>query len=63
MCNRYRVTAKQIEIARQFGFDIGRLMPEPDALPPPELFPKRGLGGPQGEWRKASRRHAMGRAA
>jgi len=42
MCNRYRVTAKQIEIARQFGFDIGRLMPEPDALPPPELFRSAG---------------------
>ena len=41
MCNRYRVSAKQIEIARHFGFDIDRLMPEPEPLPPPELFPKR----------------------
>ena len=41
MCNRYRVSAKQIEIARRYGFDTGKLMPEPDPLPPPELFPKR----------------------
>jgi putative SOS response-associated peptidase YedK len=41
MCNRYRVSAKQIEIAKRFGVDIDRLMPEPERLPPPELFPRR----------------------
>ena len=41
MCNRYRVSAKQMEIAKQFGFPIDTLMPEPEPLPPPELFPKK----------------------
>ena len=41
MCNRYRVSAKQIEIARRYGIDPADLMPEPERLPPPELFPKR----------------------
>ena len=41
MCNRYRVSAKQMEIAKQFGFPIDKLMPEPEPLPPPELFPKK----------------------
>ncbi len=41
MCNRYRVTAKQIEIARRYGVDPATLFPEPETLPPPELFPKR----------------------
>lgn len=41
MCNRYRVSAKQIEIARAFGFDVSKLMPEPERLPPPELFPRK----------------------
>jgi putative SOS response-associated peptidase YedK len=41
MCNRYRVSAKQIELAQRYGFDIDKLMPEPDPLPPPELFPKK----------------------
>ena len=41
MCNRYRVTAKQMEIARQFGFPVDKLMPEPEPLPPPELFPRK----------------------
>jgi putative SOS response-associated peptidase YedK len=38
MCNRYRVSAKQAELAKKFGFE---LTPEPERLPPPELFPKR----------------------
>jgi putative SOS response-associated peptidase YedK len=38
MCNRYRVTAHQAEIAARFGVI---LTPEPERLPPPELFPKR----------------------
>jgi putative SOS response-associated peptidase YedK len=38
MCNRYRMTAKQSELASKFGFNI---TPEPGRLPPPELFPKR----------------------
>ena len=41
MCNRYRVSAKQLELAERFGIDPRTLMPEPDPLPPPELFPKR----------------------
>ena len=41
MCNRYRVSAKQMEIAKKFGFPIDKLMPEPEPLPPPELFPKK----------------------
>ena len=41
MCNRYRVSAKQIEIAKRYGFEVDQLMPEPEHLPPPELFPKK----------------------
>src|SRR3712207_3297613 len=41
MCNRYRVTAKQIEIAQRYGVNPALLFPEPETLPPPELFPKR----------------------
>ncbi len=41
MCNRFRVTAKQIEIARRYGVDPATLFPEPETLPLPELFPKR----------------------
>ncbi|HEY0112198.1 MAG TPA: hypothetical protein VGB59_03490 [Allosphingosinicella sp.] len=41
MCYRYRVSAKQLEIAKRFGFDISKLGPEPERLPPPELFPKK----------------------
>ena len=41
MCNRYRMSAKQIEVALRFGIDPSLIMPEPEPLPPPELFPKR----------------------
>ena len=41
MCNRFRVSAKQLEIAERYGVDPATLFPEPDPLPPPELFPKR----------------------
>jgi putative SOS response-associated peptidase YedK len=41
MCNRYRMSAKQAELARRFGIDPTLIMPEPEPLPPPELFPKR----------------------
>ena len=41
MCNRYRMSAKQAELAIQFGIDPALIMPEPGPLPPPELFPKR----------------------
>ncbi|TFI57754.1 DUF159 family protein [Sphingomonas parva] len=41
MCNRYRMTAKQQELALRFGIDPALIMPEPEPLPPPELFPKR----------------------
>ena len=40
MCNRYRMSAKQLELARRFGVDVSNLHPE-EQLPPPELFPKR----------------------
>jgi len=41
MCNRYRMSAKQVEVARAFGVPEHLIMPEPEPLPPPELFPKR----------------------
>ena len=41
MCNRYRMSAKQTEVALRFGIDPALIMPEPGPLPPPELFPKR----------------------
>ena len=41
MCNRYRMSAKQAELAQCFGIDPALIMPEPEPLPPPELFPKR----------------------
>lgn len=39
MCNRYRMTAKQAELAR--GYGIEPPYPEDVTFPPPELFPKR----------------------
>lgn len=39
MCNRYRMTAKQADVARAFGVEAP--YPEDVTLPPPELFPKR----------------------
>lgn len=39
MCNRYRMTAKEAELARAFGIEPP--WPEDITLPPPELFPKR----------------------
>lgn len=41
MCNRYRMTAKQAELALRFGIAPELILPEPERLPPPELFPKR----------------------
>lgn len=41
MCNRYRMSAKQAEVALAFGIDPALILPEPGPLPPPELFPKR----------------------
>jgi putative SOS response-associated peptidase YedK len=41
MCNRFRVTAKQLELAQRYGVDPATLMPDPEPLPPPELFPKK----------------------
>lgn len=38
MCNRYRMTANQVEIAARYGI-VG--FPADLTLPPPELFPKR----------------------
>jgi putative SOS response-associated peptidase YedK len=35
------MTAKQAEVAIRFGIDPALIMPEPERLPPPELFPKR----------------------
>jgi putative SOS response-associated peptidase YedK len=39
MCNRYRMTAKQRELAARFG--IASPYPEDVTVPPPELFPKK----------------------
>jgi putative SOS response-associated peptidase YedK len=41
MCNRYRVSAKQAEVAIHFGIDPALIMPEPGPLTLPEMFPKR----------------------
>lgn len=41
MCNRYRMTSKQDELALRFGIDPALIMPEPGPLPPPELFPDK----------------------
>ena len=41
MCNRYRMSAKQEDLALRFGVDEALILPEPDPLPPPELFPRR----------------------
>ena len=35
------MSAKQEELARKFGIPEHLIMPEPEPLPPPELFPKR----------------------
>jgi len=35
------MSAKQVELARAFGVPEHLIMPEPEPLPPPELFPKR----------------------
>jgi putative SOS response-associated peptidase YedK len=39
MCNRYRMTAKQAELAARYGVDV--IDPEDATFPPPELFPDR----------------------
>lgn len=39
MCNRFRMTAKQAELAAGYGITVP--YPEDVTLPPPELFPKR----------------------
>jgi putative SOS response-associated peptidase YedK len=39
MCNRYRMTAKQAELARRFGVEAP--YPEDQSFPPDELFPRR----------------------
>lgn len=41
MCNRYRMSAEQVNLARAFGVPEHLIMPEPEPLSPPELFPKR----------------------
>lgn len=38
MCNRYRMTASRVETLARFGVNVE---PDPERLPPPELFPKR----------------------
>lgn len=38
MCNRFRLSAKDAELARRYGADIS---PERGKLPPPELFPRK----------------------
>jgi len=41
MCNRYRATASEYELAKRMGVDTSLLHRERGRLPPPELFPKR----------------------
>ena len=38
MCNRYRATPGQAEIAKRYGISV---TVDPPRLPPPELFPKK----------------------
>jgi hypothetical protein len=42
--DQYRGTAKQIKLAQKCGFDIDKLMPEPDSLPYRSCF-RRSPGG------------------
>lgn len=39
MRNRFRMTAKQAELAARYGIDP--IYPEDATFPPPELFPKK----------------------
>lgn len=39
MCNRYRMTAKQAELAARFG--VEPIYAPDESFPPPELFPKK----------------------
>jgi hypothetical protein len=39
MCNRYRMSAKQVDFAARCGIDGP--FPEDETFPPPELLPKR----------------------
>lgn len=39
MCNRYRMTARQAEVAAHYG--VEPIYPEEVSLPPPELFPRK----------------------
>jgi putative SOS response-associated peptidase YedK len=39
MCNRYRATASQAELAARYGVELP--FPPDEQAPPPELFPKR----------------------
>lgn len=39
MCNRYRMTAKQADLATRYGAEP--IYPEDATFPPPELFPDR----------------------
>lgn len=39
MCSRFRLTAKQAEVAERFGLDPALIMPEPERLPPLKFFP------------------------
>ncbi|WP_165356552.1 hypothetical protein [Sphingosinicella sp. BN140058] len=41
MCNRFRMTAKQEELALAFGIDPELTMPELTPLRPPEMLPDR----------------------
>ncbi len=46
MCNRYRMTAKQAELAKRFGIEAP--YPEDVTIPPPELF-RSGWAGSYGK--------------
>ena len=39
MCNRFRMTANQAELAKRYGIEVPN--PPDETYPPPELFPER----------------------
>jgi len=60
MCNRYRMSAKQADLAKAFGLPEHLIMPEPEPLPPPELFPERIGWVVRKEGGAPSRHHEVG---
>ena len=63
MCNRYRVSAKQLDLAKQYGFPVDQLMPDPERMPSPELFPKKPGWIVRKHGRSFTRGHDVGHPA